>query len=272
VHDAPRPSPAPASDASSPSSPSGDAAANGATRPRGRDPFTEIAGAILFSPFWLPNAIVETDEEPFTWSMLPHPYADGAPGYFARVARPSAEYTGGYVMPASGRRAVGLQVSLDGIPPVQEVGRVQAQARLLTMVARFELDASSALYVEPSGSAAESAWVGRVHAAFRFAQGERVQFRAGLGARHWLDRRGGSLGVDGLYAVDIFWGRPWTSAIELTGGTLGNAWDFELRATLGFTLGIGELFVGYDGYWIGPKDGGHAASLGGPLVGVRAYF
>jgi hypothetical protein len=45
------------------------------------------------------------------------------------------------------------------------------------------------------------------HLAFRFARGEHVRFRARLGCPQWIDRSGSSLGVDGLYAFDVLWGR-----------------------------------------------------------------
>src|SRR4029077_15999190 len=152
--------------------------------------------------------------------------------------------------------------------------RVQASVRLQT-VYRLELDAAYALYVERaeapvSPSAWSGAWMGHAHLTYQFARGEHVQFRAGAGVRHWVDAQGASAGFDVLYGVDIFPVRPISVCLEFTGGTLGNAWVSEPRATAGWILGPGEVFVGYDGVWVGGR--GPTAFLGGPVAGLRTYF
>jgi hypothetical protein len=230
----------------------------------------------LILPFSLPHFAVEGDESMWSaWSIVPQPYSHGAPGYFAPVGSP--EQVGGFAVPPERRRTTALQLSIEGMPSLAGApGRAQGRLRLLTAY-RLELDAAYALYVEPSDAGAvgggTSAWVGTAHAAFRFAQGEHVQFRAGIGVRHWIDQQGSSLGIDGLYALDIYWGRPMTTSVELSGGTLGSAWAAEARGTVGVILGIGEIYGGYDALWIGSPDaGGPMAYLGGPVVGVKAYF
>jgi len=249
-----------------------------------------LFGYLFLSPFWVPHAVVEDGPEPANgWSLVEHPYADGAPAYFARVASPrgspTAEYgvwaaaiaepdAKGYEVDPDRRRVVGLQLAAEGMPPVAGVGRLQASARLQTAY-RFELDAGYALYLErgdlvAASSAWSGAWLGHAHAAYQFARGEHVQFRAGLGMRHWIDAQGSSFGIDFLYGVDIFWGRPVTTSLEFTGGSLGSAWVAEPRGTIGFVLGTGEIFAGYDAVWIG--GGRPTAYLGGPIAGVRAYF
>ena len=160
------------------------------------------------------------------------------------------------------------------MPPVAGIGRVQGSVRLET-VYRLELDAAYAIYLERgdvagASSAWSSAWLGHAHAAVQFARGDRVQFRCGMGMRHWVDSLGSSVGLDLPYAVDIFWGRPVTTYLELTGGTLGHAWAGEARGTIGFVFGMGEIFAGYDAIWI--RGDGPTAYLGGPVIGTRAYF
>jgi hypothetical protein len=232
-----------------------------------------IAGYLLLAPFFVPNAAVEAHFKD-RWSIAPHPYADGTPGYLSHVG--SAVETDGvtprYAVAVESRKVVGAQLALDGMAPLGGPGRAQGSARLVSAY-RVELDAAYAYYVDSLPSGAESAWMGKAHLAFRFAQGEHVQFRAGLGYRQWIDRGGSSLGVDGLYAFDVFWGHPMTTSVELSGGTLGNAWAFEARGTLGVVVGAGEIFAGYDAPWIGAGDGkGPTAYLGGPVAGVRVYF
>jgi hypothetical protein len=232
---------------------------------------------LVISPFWLPHHLIEQHQSaPGGWSVLSRPYADGASGYLLPLPASSddSEESGEEEQPRPplAKRPVGVQLAAEGSPPLSGPGRVQARARLITNT-RIELDAAYGLYVEGPTGAASSAWLGQSHVSFRFAQGPRVQFRAGLGARHWIDRQGSTLGVDALYAVDVFWGKPFTSTLEITGGSLGNAWAFETRATLGATFGLGEVYAGYDATWIGPGGvDGAVAYLGGPLAGVRAYF
>jgi hypothetical protein len=150
-------------------------------------------------------------------------------------------------------------------------------ARLQTAF-RLELDTAYGLYLErpdrgssPGSSPGwSSAWLGHTHAAVQFARGERVQFRAGLGVRHWVDATGSSVGIDFLYGIDIFWGRPVTTSLEVTAGSVGHAWVVEPRGTVGFMVGDIEPFAGYDAVWIG--GAGPTAYLGGPVLGARAYF
>ncbi|MGH7733195.1 MAG: hypothetical protein ACREOE_05690 [Gemmatimonadales bacterium] len=229
----------------------------------------------MISPFWLPYHLVEDRQHaPGGWSVLSRPYADGASGYLLPLSAPSDDAGDGGqdTSPAVAKRPVGLQLAAEGSPPVSGVGRVQARARVITSE-RIELDAAYGLYMEGPTGGGSSAWLGQSHVAVRFAQGPQVQFRAGLGVRQWIDQQGSTLGVDGLYAADIFWGKPVTSTIELTGGSLGSAWAFEMRATVGAAFGMGEVYAGYDATWIGPGGaGGPVAYLGGPLAGLRAYF
>jgi hypothetical protein len=231
--------------------------------------------AIVLTPFYVPHALVEANGGPLGgWSFAPSPYAEGTSGYLRPVAGPFAAEDDANVAPEE-RRPVAVQLAVDAMPPVAaEYARFQAGARLLTTF-RLEVDASYGVYRERVDAGRfDSAWLGRAHVAYRFAQNEHVQFRAGLGMRHWVDPRGWALGVDALYGVDVFWGRPVTTSLEVTAGALGNrAWAFEPRGTVGFVFGLAEVFAGYDAVWVG-GGGGNAptAFLGGPVVGTRVYF
>ncbi len=243
-------------------------------------PLGTVAAYVFISPFWIPHQLVEQHQNAAGgWSVLSRPYAGGAAGYLLPIPGPSFD-SGESADPGEGeperppvtRRPVGVQLAAEGSPPLSGVGRVQARARMITSE-RVELDAAYGLYLEGPTGDGSSAWLGQSHVSFRFAQSPRVQFRAGLGARHWIDQQGSTLGLDGLYAVDVFWGKPMTSTLEITGGSLGSGWAFETRATVGAALGMGEVYVGYDAIWIGPGGiDGAIAYLGGPLAGLRAYF
>jgi hypothetical protein len=230
-----------------------------------------IFEAVFLSPFWVPNVVVESGPGPTEgWSFASSPYADGAAGYLRPVG--PAEDGTPYGIDPSKRRPVSLQLAVDGLSSIDgSFGRAQAAARLLTYF-RLELDAAYGLYVERGAAGgASSAWLGHGHLTYRFAQNDHVQFRAGAGVRHWVDARGWAVGPDAIYALDIAWGRPITTALEASGGYLGQgAWAGELRATVGWVVGFGEVFAGYDGVWIGGP--GPTAYLGGPVVGLRAYL
>ncbi len=236
---------------------------------------------MFLSPFYIPHVAVEGGPEPEGgWSLAPYPYGDGAAGYFEPVAvsppdpdsADEAQEAPARELAAS-RRVVAFQATAEGMPPVGGVGRLQMSARLQTAF-RLELDTAYALYLERPDAAStpgwSGAWLGHSHVAFEFARSERVQFRAGLGVRHWADASGSALGLDLLYGIDVFWGRPVTTSLEVTGGSVGHAWVAEPRGTVGFMVGPAEVFGGYDAVWIG--GAGPTAYLGGPVIGTRAYF
>jgi hypothetical protein len=228
---------------------------------------TVLAPVIASAPFGIPALLADT-APPYGWSLMAHPYAEGAPGYLEPVAVLDDEVG----VPFRRRRHVGVQIAIEAVPPPSNVTRLQARARVVT-VYRVEFDAAYGLYQEANtGGGASSVGLGNMHGAARFVQSEHLLFRAGLGVRHWIDKEGSSFGVDGLYAADIFWGRPMTTSVELTGGTLGAGWVFEPRLTVGAVLGIAELYVGYDAIWIFANDKRSTAYLGGPVVGTRLYF
>jgi hypothetical protein len=238
---------------------------------------------VLLSPFSLPRAALEAGPAPpGGWSLLSRPYENGARGDLVHVAPNDSDATSPddevplpdlHAIAPDVRRDVAFQLAAEGMIPAQEVGRVQARARLMT-VTRFDLDTAYARYFEQlPGGGATSAWSGQTHLTYRFAQSEKAQFRAGVGLRHWADDRGSAFGVDFIYGIDIFWGRPITTSLEATGGWVGDAWAFGARGTIGVVMGNGEVFAGYDATWMGDATGmGATAYLGGPVVGVRAYF
>jgi hypothetical protein len=226
---------------------------------------------VVLSPFWIPHVALESGPVPSQgWSFASAPYGEGAVGYLRPVG-PDEDGTPRGIDPEK-RRPLSVQLALDGLSSLDgSFGRVQAGARLLTHF-RLELDAAYGLYLERGAAGgASSAWLGHGHISYRFAQREQVQFRAGIGVRHWVDARGWAVGPDAVYAIDIAWGRPITTALEASAGYLGrSAWAGELRGTVGWVVGFGEAFAGYDGVWVGGQ--GPTAYLGGPVIGFRAYL
>jgi hypothetical protein len=222
-------------------------------------------------PFYLPHFVVEEDAPLGGWSFGSYPYADGASGYLRPNAPPSYDDEG-VAHPGEQHRMFAFQAGMEGLTSTDATfGRLQGSLRVLTKY-RFDLDAAYSLYMERGETQGiSSAWLGAAHLTYRFAESDHVHFRAGAGIRHWVDPGGWALGPDALYAIDIFWGRPMTTSLEVTAGLLGRGWSTGARATVGVMVGQAELYVGYDGEWIGAERQ-PTAYLGGPVAGFRAYF
>jgi hypothetical protein len=142
---------------------------------------------------------------------------------------------------------------------------------LLDTTTRFGLQTSwtwlhERLDADGPGRAADDMVLGDVNGVYRFAQGERAEFRAGLGARILADGDHSHYGFNFTYGVDLFPVRPLILSATLDAGTLGSAGVFHARATAGVALSAFEVFAGYDYLRIGSVD------LQGPVIGLRVWF
>jgi hypothetical protein len=225
---------------------------------------TFILELLLVAPFAGPYQAVEGGTEPACgWWYAPAPFARGTAGYLEPAACPSEG--------VPERKVVAGQAAVEGLGALDGTyGRVQARARFLT-VYRFEVDAAYGDYFATAHDP-PAGWLGQTHLDVRFAQSERVAFRAGAGVRDRFVDGKAFVGFDALYGVDVFWPRGLSTTLEVTGGTLGeNGWAAEVRGTSGYVFGPLEPYVGWDAVWLGaPRQ--RTASLGGPVLGVRAYF
>lgn len=233
----------------------------------------EVLRAIGF-PWTLPYAFLEPHGAELTL-YAPHPYADGGSGYLlGRRPPPAASAPSG---PATGLVAgerplneVGRSFALQGSAETSylwgELARFGAVLRLLTPV-RLELDTSWSLTGERESSG-NTLWVGwgTNHITWRFAQSEAIQFRTGIGTRHWIDTISHELGVDLFYGFEAMPERPLIFSCEAHLGSLGSAVVWQLRAGLGFMLDALELYVGYDHTQIADVQ------LGGPMLGLRVWL
>jgi hypothetical protein len=230
---------------------------------------------LLAAPFSVPYQLLEPGRGPACgWSFARAPFAHTSDGYLepapcAAVAASEGSETWPRRIPGS--RQFAGQASLEGLTAIDgSYGRAGGRARFLTAF-RLEADAAFVGYFAPQGQAS-AGWLGQTHVDVRFAQDERLQFRAGMGVRERFVGGGVSVGFDALYAVDVLWPRPVATTLEISGGSLGvNGWAVEVRSTVGYVVGVVEVYAGWDAVWLGAPQT-QAEYLGGLVLGERAYF
>jgi len=138
---------------------------------------------------------------------------------------------------------------------------------LVSSASRWELDTEmNYLQERLPGHTRDHLWLGDCNVQYRFAQSERVQFRAGLGF-NWLDDPANTdFGFNFTYGFDVFPRKPFVLSTELDWGTLGSAEAFHFRTTAGALVGGFETYVGYEYRDI---DRFH---FNGLVAGVRVWF
>ena len=109
-------------------------------------------------------------------------------------------------------------------------------------------------------------WTGDANLLFRFAQGEWMEARVGVGGNWLSDRRSSECGFNFTYKADVFLIRPLILAGELDWGTLGDETLFHPRVTLGVHWHLAEVFLGCDYFDIGPTQ---VTSL---IAGGRVWY
>jgi len=218
--------------------------------------FLEIAFYVVLSPFVIPYGALGDD-----WSRQGYfasaPYA-GVPGYLQLGFDPDRDPR------AMGRPLTGALV-VEGGRPSADIERWGSWMRIET--ARLGLDLTGNLVREQLGNG-EHDQLGLVSGdlTYRFAQGPRLQFRAGLGVNGLIDHGWSATGVDMLYGVDWMPRPPWVVALAVRGGGVGHAGVFAPRATVGLTTHGWQLEAGYSWLQVGSVD------LGTPVLGVRRWF
>jgi hypothetical protein len=165
-------------------------------------------------------------------------------------------------------RAVAGQFDLEAGYVLGSIVGGSAAARV-QLPYRFEFDGRMSWWNDLKARPHEQALAGTAHLAVRFAQSRHVGFRTGAGLRAF-GLHETLLGVDLLYGVDVFGRRPIIAHLELHGGTLGRALAAEARLTVGVQLWKLELYAGYDHNVF--AGGGRVTRLGGPVLGLRAWF
>ncbi len=217
----------------------------------------QTLGPILLAPFWLPHTALNDDFERDGYFPF-YPYADHFNGYMHR--EPLSDY------PNFVPREVAGRLSLDYGDNFDDLQRFSGQV-LLETSARFGIEARGNYYREhfPCGCV-DDLFVGHFDVFYRFAQHEKVQMYAGLGANMFDDRYKNRWGFNFTYGADYFPCQPLVLSSVMDLGTLGDAGLFHLRGTVGVMLNRWEIFTGYDYLNIG------GTALQGPLAGVRLWF
>jgi hypothetical protein len=186
-----------------------------------------------------------------------YPFADG-PGLL-RAALDDPRYT-----------ARKVAIALDAESGYMLQGVVPSGLALRVLLPyRLELDARLSGLSDVTERPVAVGSAGTAHVTYRFAQGQRYDFRTGLGLRTFtLDST--HLGFDIVYGLDTYLGRRAVWRVELHAGSAGEAFVGQVRTTVGVMLARFEVYAGYDhtGYLSATS---HAA-LGGPIAGLRAWF
>lgn len=131
---------------------------------------------------------------------------------------------------------------------------------------RFGFDGAWSRWREDLGAGTDELDLYDANLVYRFAQGPRAAFRAGLGLNGLHDAGGDDLGLNATYGADFLVGEFATLGFELDLGTLGDARLLHLRPTLGLVLERFELFASFDHHDL---DGAELRSYG---LGLRAWF
>jgi hypothetical protein len=219
--------------------------------------------ALLFTAYTigLPWMVPRLYDDPTLVGYAPYPFASG-PGVLRLAAgsNPDTE--------AEGVRSVALAVDvesgylIEGVVPAGVAMRLQ-------LPRRFEIDSRVSMLTDVFEEPAQLGSTGTAHFSYRFAQSKRFDFRTGLGMRMFtLDAV--RLGFDLMYAVDSYIAQNVVLRIELHMGNLTQAFVGQARSTLGVMFGPAELYAGYD--HTSYISDASTARLGGPVLGVRAWF
>lgn len=217
------------------------------------DALGAVIGWVLFTPFYLPRMSLEDGGAPGRFRE--YPYHDG-PGYW-RFRDPAT---------LEPPRAWSLRPRVEVGSDFDDLERVGLGLQV-EHASRFGLDTSWSRWREELvGGGTDRLDLGDVNLVYRFAQGERVAFRAGLGF-NWLDDEIDSeFGLNATYGVELFPARPLTGALEFDLGRLGDATQAHFRAELGFVLERFGLFASFDHFDI---DGVELRSYG---LGLRGWM
>lgn len=221
------------------------------------DPATEEAKGKLFlcavlAPFYVPHVMLDDDFGVEAWYQR-YPY-DIDFGHLV-VGDPEAAHG----------KFLAARVSADYGSNLDDVSWISGKL-LISGPLRLGLDAQFTDYQERLGRWTDNLWVGDCNLVYRFAQSNCVEFRAGVGFNWLADHCGDQYGVNVTYGWDVTAVKPFVWSTEFDLGTLGSAFLFHGRTTVGVVFRHVEAFVG------GDLLSANSAHIGGLLAGVRLWF
>lgn len=222
------------------------------------------------SPFWGPPAVLDDSlGVPAYFPRFPY---DHVPGYLmfeeAILPRtPDEAMEGAWWEPLPTRpRRWSARFDMEYAEDFDSLTRIGGHL-LASTSSRFELDTEAHYFEESLGSAGrDQLWLGDCNLSFRFAQGERAQFRTGLGVNWLNDETDTELGFNFTYGVDLFPCKPWVFSSSIDWGTLGSAELFRFRTTAGVIVHGLEVYAGYEYLDL------DRTQVGALVGGVRIWF
>ncbi len=197
------------------------------------------------------------------WVSLYYPYYLGYSGAYVRQDSMRAEHT------FDGPAVIGIVDAsagyvFDGVVHGQLSGRIRFSDIL-------DIEARYGAYFEQTSDAIRELGIGRLSAAFNIVSEDAFQLRVGGAGLVYHDAAGAELGFAGLVEMDAYPVEPLVLRAEASVGSLGRAVFIDARATVGFQIDRGELYVGYQVFTVDPGqiDG---TTLHGPIAGVRVWI
>ena len=224
------------------------------------DPMQPLVGAglrigcfVAAAPIWIPRMVLD-DSNSIEGYFPRFPYDHGKSGSML-----IGEGT-------SGARRWSGRLRSDYAEDFDDLSRVGGNL-LLSTTSRFDLDIAMNHFEERlADKDRDRLWLGDCNLVYRFAQGSRVQWRAGLGF-NWLDDPiDTDFGFNFTYGVDVFPVKPWVLSAVLDWGTLGSADLFHFRTTAGVIIHGFEAYTGYEYYNI------DRFQFSGLIAGVGLWF
>ena len=217
------------------------------------DGFFDTLGTLVFtSPYWAPRMLVgdeggqvDFESVPYIWDMNSEWGAGQNP---EQIWAWSTQFSIDYVGDFDDLSAIG--------------GRWIVETR-----SRFGIDTTFRFYEEDRGiGPSDNLTIGDANLVFRFAQGERLRMRSGIGFNWLNDEVESDFGFNFTYGGDWFPSQPWIVSTDLDLGRLGSASLVHFRATLGRQFHQAELFIGYDVLRV------RNVTADGLLAGIRWWF
>lgn len=191
------------------------------------------------SPFWGPNVALEDDIS--------------QAGYFPEHPYENAE--GSLLYDKSSRGAHDSLIVLQGQYGDNYDDIFHAAGRvLMEHSSRFGFDTEFFYRNEDVQTRYDELWTGDFNITYRFAQSEKWQFRAGLGANWLVYDDEADEGINFTYGADWFPADPIVVSALLDWGRIGDAGLFHGRTTIGLSHNGWGVFTGYDFFEIGHQE------------------
>lgn len=227
-------------------------------------PGAVLSRMIILAPFYVPMAILN-DEYDFRLDFTPHPYARGYHGYQI-LKEDWANIYYSFDASAIPRKSWAVRLSLENGNDFDGLNRFAGQLKV-EHESRFGFTSNWHYFAGrlPCGCIDETV-IGDTNVTYRFAQNEVASMYSGLGFRVLTDRKTTNFGFNFTYGGDWFPVRPLIVSGVIDAGSLGSAFVFHARGSVGAIWHGCEVFAGYDYLRIGSVD------LQGPMAGVRLWF